>query len=259
MTDTALIGSSCALGVFWSSKRYFDYLIDETNLPLLRGKEFGQAVIICPSLREGRRAIRRDMGSFLAQVKNLIDLLHEVKAERVTYVTCMDTQPETGNEESPLLRESEDEWLAALVELKAFINLRFGRVLNVYLPEITGTGADMSVADMLAAPPEGTGELEVALLERHQLYPMHRLVRDVEKAWECGIFSVNLVPEPITTFELVEHCFPSLTDRLPTARETDPCGSSRTSVYSTQYHDPDTGYIMDKQEVISGLSPEKKA
>ena len=38
MTDTALIGSSCALGVFWSSKRYFDYLIDETNLSLLRGK-----------------------------------------------------------------------------------------------------------------------------------------------------------------------------------------------------------------------------
>ena len=34
MTDTALIGSSCALGVFWSSKRYFDYLIDETNLSL---------------------------------------------------------------------------------------------------------------------------------------------------------------------------------------------------------------------------------
>ena len=40
MTDTALIGSSCALGAFWSSKRYFDYLIDETNLSLLRGKEF---------------------------------------------------------------------------------------------------------------------------------------------------------------------------------------------------------------------------
>ena len=31
----------------------------------------------------------------------------------------------------PLLRETEDEWLAALVELKDFINLRFGRVLNV--------------------------------------------------------------------------------------------------------------------------------
>ena len=44
MTDTALIGSSCALGVFWSSKRYFDYLIDETNLSLLRGKEFEMCI-----------------------------------------------------------------------------------------------------------------------------------------------------------------------------------------------------------------------
>lgn len=63
MTDTALIGSSCALGVFWSSKRYFDYLIDETNLSLLRGKEFGQAVIICPSLREGGRGYSAEYGS----------------------------------------------------------------------------------------------------------------------------------------------------------------------------------------------------
>lgn len=53
MTDTALIGSTCALGAFWSSKRYFDYLIDESNLPILRGKDFGQAVIICPSLGKG--------------------------------------------------------------------------------------------------------------------------------------------------------------------------------------------------------------
>ena len=30
----------------------------------------------------------------------------------------------------------------------------------------------MSVADLLAAVPEGTEELDVALLERHQLYPM---------------------------------------------------------------------------------------
>ena len=188
MTDTALIGSSCALGVFWSSKRYFDYLIDETNLSLLRGKEFGQAVIICPSIREGGAAIRRNTAPFLAQVKTLIDILHEVKA----------------------------------------------------------------------AVPEGTEELDVALLERHQLYPMHRLVRDVEKAWECGIFSVNLVPEPVTVFELVEQCFPSLVSRLPVAKETDPYGSARTSVYSTQYHDPDTGYIMDKEDVLAGLSPDKQ-
>lgn len=253
MTDTALIGSSCALGAFWSSKRYFDYLIDETNLSLLRGKELGQAVIICPSLREGRGAIRRNMAPFLTQVQTLIDLLHEVKAERVTYITCIDTQPETGNEHSPLLRGPEDERLAALAELRDFINLRFGRVLNVYLPEITGTGAGMSVADLLAAAPEGKGELGVALLERHQLYPMRRLVKDVEKAWECGLFSVNLVPEPVTSFELVEACFPALSGRLPVARDTDPYGSARTSVHSMQYHDPDTGYIMNKDTVLAGI------
>lgn len=254
MTDTVLIGSSCALGVFWSSKRYFDYLIDENNLLLLRGKEFGQAAIICPSLWDSIQVADQNINSFLKQIKTLIDLLHEVKAERVTYITSIDTLPETGNETSPLLCESKDERLEALIELRDFINLRFGRVLNIYLPEITGTGTNKSIVDQLIATPEGTDELNVALLERHQLYPMQRLVKDVEKAWECGMFYLNLVPEPITTFELVEQKFPSLTNRLPIAKESDPYGSARTSIYSTQYHDPDTGFIMSKQDVLDGLT-----
>lgn len=110
--------------------------------------------------------------------------------------------------DSPLVHEFEDAFLSALAELRDYVNLKFGRVLNVYLPEVTGTGADMSVADLLANAPEGKDELDVALLERHQLYPMCRIVNDVEKAWECGLFAVNLVPEPVTAFELAEACFP---------------------------------------------------
>ena len=112
----------------------------------------------------------------------------------------------------------------------------------------------MSVADLLANAPEGKDELDVALLERHQLYPMCRIVNDVEKAWECGLFAVNLVPEPVTAFELAEACFPSLVGRLPIAKEADPYGSGRISVHSTQYHDPDTGYIMGKADVLEGIS-----
>ena len=112
MTDTVFISSSNALGSFWTSKRYFDYLIDETSLPLLRGREFGQAVLICPSLWEGRRAIRRNEEAFISHVRQLIDILHEVKIERLTYVTSIDTQPETGNEDSPLVHEFEDAFLS---------------------------------------------------------------------------------------------------------------------------------------------------
>ena len=116
MTDTVFISSSNALGSFWTSKRYFDYLIDETNLPLLRGREFGQAVLICPSLWEGRRAIRKNEEAFISHVRQLIDILHEVKIERLTYVTSIDTQPETGNEDSPLVHEFEDAFLSAAGE-----------------------------------------------------------------------------------------------------------------------------------------------
>lgn len=254
MTDTALIGSTCPLGAFWSSKRYFDYLIDETNLSLLRSKEFGQVVLICPSLWEGRRAIRENITAFAARVKALIDILHEMKVERMSYITCIDALPATGHEDSAPLRDSEEAWLASLLELKDYINLKFGRVLNISLPEVTGTGSDMSIVDMLASTSGSNKTLEAALLERHQLYPMSRIVHDVEKAWACGFSNVNLVPEPVTTFELVETCFPALVDRLPTAKESDPYGSARTSLRSSHYHDPDSGYIMDKTAVMESIS-----
>lgn len=90
-------------------------------------------------------------------VRQLIDILHEVKIERLTYVTSIDTQPETGNEDSPLVHEFEDAFLSALAELRDYVNLKFGRVLSVYLPEVTGTGADMSVADLLANAPGRKG------------------------------------------------------------------------------------------------------
>ncbi len=254
MTDTAIIGSNCPIGKFWSSKRYFDYLIDTENLQLMRNKEFGQVILIAPSLWEGLNNVRKDPTNFLKYTKALTDLMHEVKIERLTFVTSIELRDEIANENDHPSRETTDEVAAALLELHDYINLRFGRVLNIYVPEITGTGyPGMSVVDDLIAEKGKKTKLKVALLERHQLYPMSRIVKDVEKAWEFGVFHLNLVPEPVTTFELVEKCFPSMSSRLPVAKESDPYGSNRTSIHSTQYYDPNTGYIMTKQDVLDGL------
>lgn len=97
MTDTVFISSSNALGSFWTSKRYFDYLIDETSLPLLRGKGVRPGCFsFDPSLWEGRRAIRMNEEAFFPMVRQLIDILHEVKIERLTYVTSIDTSRRRG-------------------------------------------------------------------------------------------------------------------------------------------------------------------
>lgn len=254
MTDTAIIGALCPIGQFWSAKRYYDYLIDESNLMLLRGKDFGQLVVICPSLWEGTKLACDAPEKLASRVKELINVLMEVKAERVTFVTSIDTQSDTGNELEEQRSEFDSPYLSALAEFRDFLNLRFGRVLNVFLPELLHSGADVCVVDYLkSVPSDSSDELQVALLERHQLYPMQRLIHDVEKAWESSLVYVNLVPEPVTTFELVEKCFPQLVDRLPISKESDPYGSARTSVYSMHYHDPNTGYIMTKDEVFESV------
>lgn len=249
MIDTAFIGATCPIGQYWTSKRYYDYIIDEENLNLMRGKEFGQVVIICPSLWQGPIVTREQVEWDTKFTETLINLLTEVKAERVTFVTGLDLLEANGNEETPQLMESDDPYLANRIALRDFINIRFGRVLNVRVPELVEIDGLFSVLDVITKTPKTKKILPVSLLERHQLYPMTRIVNDVEKAWSCSLSSVNLVTEPMTTYEIVEKYFPALSKKLPIARELDPYGSARTSLYSKQYHDPDTGYIMSKNDL----------
>ncbi len=248
MTNTALIGSSCALGNIWASKRFYDYLFDPDNWDLLRNKQFGELVLIDPALWEGPAAAAAEPEKYAILTDKLIHRLHEAKIERLTYITTLDLLPQDGNEDSVQLKESPDPYLNDRIKLRDFVNLQFGRVLTIRLPEIIGLGKGFSVLDELDSD---KSKLNVSLLERHQFYPISRIVKDVETAWSCGIFSAILVSEPITTFELVEKVTPHLQDKLPVAHESDPVGSNRSSKIAFMWHDPMTGHILEKDDMIA--------
>lgn len=251
MTNTALIGSSCKLGQFWASKRFYDYLFDPDNWNLLCNKQFGEVVLIDPALWEGPSAAAEEPDKYAILTDKLIHRLHEAKVERLTYVTTFDLLPPDGDEASPQTTESTDLYLNDRIKLRDFLNLQFGRVLTVRVPELLGAGIGFSVLDTILNP--GPANFKVALLEHHQFYPVSRLIDDVETAWKCGLFSANLASEPITTFELVEKIAPNLQDKLPIAHESDPVGSKRTSRLAYMWHDPMTGYVMDKEEVFDTI------
>lgn len=251
MTNTALIGSSCPLGKLWASKRFYDYLFEPENWDLIRNKQFGEVLLIDPAFWEGPAAAKAEPNKYATLTEKLIHRLHEVKIERLTYITTLDLLPPDGNEDADQLTESSDPYLNDRIKLRDFLNLQFGRVLTIRLPELIGLGQGFSVLDELKKTDKDT--LPVSLLERHQFYPVSRIIADVETAWMCGLFSANLVSEPVTTFELVEKIVPELQDKLPVAHETDPTGSLRTSKIAFMWHDPMTGYILEKDDLFEAI------
>lgn len=256
MTATAIIGCDTPLGQYWSGKRYFDCLINDQNFNLLKGRQFGEIVLICPSLWDAPEAVQTDFKPFSERVLKLMENLGDAKIERLTYVTSLDLIQPDGNESSSVEPEDESSYQGILAGFQAFLNLQFGRVITLRVPELVGFGeggTGWSVLGELAAADKKKHKPKVGLLTKHQFYPIDHIVNDAETAWECGASSINLVSEPVTSFELTERLFPKLVDSLPVAREKDPAGSQRTSLYSIYLDDAVSGYIIDKERLLEEL------
>jgi hypothetical protein len=253
MTATAIIGAKSPMGSYWASKRYFDCLVDDDNLSVFKGQTWAEVVLIDPILQVGPNAEGVTAENDAERVTCLINALQDTKIERLTIVTTTDTIPYDGDEASEELTESSDPFVANRIRLLQALRLQFGRVFVAHLPELLGAGLGYSpVLDALARH-KAKKTMPVRLLERHQFYPMHRVIDDVEKAWACGLSKAIWVSEPMTSFEITEKIAPELQDDLPIAHEQDPIGSKRQSNKSYYWYDPMCGYILEKDALIELL------
>ncbi len=252
MTTTAIIGCDSPIGKYWAAKRYMDCLINEQNMDLLRGRQFGDVVLVCPSLWDAPGVVKSGWEQLSAQVTRLMSVLGETKIERLTSVTTLDLIAGDGNEDAPVSPDEADACASTLAGFGDYINLTFGRVVTLRLAELVGLEGDPAgwsiVAELLAAS-KAKRKPKAGLLTKHQFYPLERIVRDAENAWECGLEQVNLLSAPVTVFELTEQLFPSLVDLLPTAKETDPIGDARTSKYAIYWNDEGSAYTVDKDSL----------
>lgn len=253
MTDTALIGSRSLPGQHWAAQRYVDYLVNSEDLHLLQGHSYGSLVIIDPAFETGPLAARQAPDKDAEAVATLLRALGDIKADRAILITTADLLPDDGDENSPLADPQGDAYLTSRRDLYNLVNLRFGRVLTVFIPELGVPNCAFSMLGTLKNPPE-TGALPLSLLEYHQLYPLDRLVGDVEKLLPLGVSRFVAAMPPLTSSELVETLTPALTDRQPNAHRSDPQGSRRKSLLSFHWLDPRDGYLATKEALLSELA-----
>ncbi len=253
MTETALIGSSCTLGRHWTSRGDFDYVVNGDDLHLLAGRAFGMLAIIDPALQTGPLAARKAPEKDAEAVAGLVRRLGDIKADRAVFVTTADLLPEDGDENAAFIPAQGDVYLESRRALFDCVNLRFGRALNLFIPEPAIPDPAFSMLGALKNPP-GEGDLPIALLEYHQLYPLERLARDIGKLLPLGVSRAVAAMPPLTSSELVEALAPALANRQPNTRKNDPKGSRRKSVLSFHWLDPRDGFLTTKEALLAELA-----
>lgn len=256
MKPNALIGAKSPLGKYLTGKMFFDFVFDDGNWMICHGKDFNHLVVICPSLwlKNDETCIENKK-----EVNRLLDILGDNRAEQITYITTLDLLPTNGDENSPLLLASDNPALARAIELRDLMEVKFGRVLTVRVPELLGldTPYPNGLIPLLKKAKLVRDLKSLGLLTRHQFFPIEQLVPATLRAWDCGLSQINLVSEPLMTVEIVEKCFPKLLDKLPLARQEDAVGNMRKSIHAIHYYDPANGYMLDKEQTIECLHSAK--
>lgn len=255
-TETAFLGAESAFGRYWTKRRDFDYLIDKDNLAICFGKKFQQIIFLDPALSYGVAKTRAHVEQDTIQTQYLVEHLGDISSECTVFITTCDVLPPDADENTPPLESSEDPYVQNRIDLYKTVNHVFGRVLNVFVPELARDDADFSqLIACCTNPPEGDGLLDFAPQQLHQFYFHERILGDVERAIPLGIPALIPAAPPLTTTEVVEALAPQLLPRLPKAEDVDPvpASSNRTSIHSFHWLDPQDGYFVTKSDQLALL------
>ncbi len=253
---TAFLGASTILGRYWTKRRFFDYLIDKENFRLTFGRSFRMMVYLDNAIANGPENVRKNVEADTQATNYLINHLADIKPEFTVFVTTCDMLAEDADENTPTLEQSDDAYVQNRINLYTALNRQYGRVLNVYLPELVSPAYQgySKLMDIITNPPAGKKELPLAPLEMHQLYIADRILGDVERCIPLGIPAIIPAMPPLTTMEIVEALAPELMDRLPVHKPEDPRGSLRKSIHSFQWLDPKDGYLVTKEDQLELLN-----
>lgn len=250
----ALIGASGLLGHYLTPSQPFDYIITPQNIEKIRTKQFTEIVCVISDSNEVS-AFNEDKDNL--RFDNLINVLSEVKTDRFTLISHVDVLEKTSFpclETSPYYTEetAPDSFISNRIRFEEFINLRFGRVVTIRLPQMFCR----DFCDGIMRDIKGKNSLkEYSAMSLHRYYPLSLLLKDIEHAWSLGLSSLNLAPEPFTAEELVQIIEPTLIDSLNMSLPKTKISPLVHSLHAIHWLDT-KGFLYNKETILKLIAKE---
>lgn len=244
----ALIGHTGFVGSNLCRQAAFSHLFNSSNINTMRGQHFDR--IVCAGLPAAKWQINQHPEKDLANIALLQSVLDEVTTDSFWLVSTVDIypNPSSGGDENAVLDGADNHAYGRhRLAFEHFICDHFDRGLIVRLPGLYGLGLKKNIIYDL----QHDNCLEmINPNSAFQWYGLERIWGDMQIAAGAGISTINLMPEPLATSEILAHFFPHKhvgTKPSPVARYD----------IRTCYADLFGGrgkYIQTKEQVLNGLA-----
>jgi hypothetical protein len=189
-----LIGHTGFIGSYLKKNISFNYLYDSSNLHQIRSIA-DHGIIYCAAPTSSRLRVENDPDGDRQSVKNLIDILSKVQADRIVLFGTVDSH-------LPLKKPYGHNRLM----LENFVKQRFQKHHVMIISSLIHYTIQKNVLYDLKY---GKWLSSINAMDQLQWYPMENLIPDIEYCVNQNVRELYLVSEPISNLELVQTFTPS--------------------------------------------------
>ena len=205
--QTALVGYTGFVGGNLHRQHQFDAIFNSSNIAEIESRSF--ELLVLSGVKGTKWQANLDPQEDWAAIQRLINSLERVQARRVAMISSVDVlEPVPGSDEraDPHGLENHAYGLNRL-RLEGIVRKLFPGVQMVRLPSIFGAGLKKNVIfDLINA-----NQLEkINPISSFQYYDLANIWEHVSLVLREGVPLINLVPEPVSSIEIIDRFFPGI-------------------------------------------------
>ena len=244
MLNNAIVGYSGFVGLNLNKKIKAKYLYNSKNIEDIKGKNFNKLYICAPHAQKWLANKKPKMDN--DQVNKLIANLKKTSAKKVIYISTVDVFHEiiNKNEKSKINKRKQNIYGKNRFKIEEFIKRKFKEYYILRLPALFGKGLKKNILFDLI---NNNNLSDIKVFSKYQWFNIDDLNRCINLVIKKKIKCINLVSEPIHTFELISKFFPN---KLLKCNLNDiGIKYDLHTIYSQKFNNKN-GYINSKKQIL---------
>lgn len=245
---SALIGFTGFVGGNLNAQHQFTDTYNTKNINDIDGKEYD--LVVSAATYAEMWKINADPQGDLAQINGLIDHLKNVKAKQFVLISTVGVYKNSvgATEDTPIELEGLPPYGVNRHHLEEFVRQHFPGALIVRLPGLFGKGIKKNVIfDLL----NDNNVDRIHFAGSYQYYNLANLWKDIQKALDHKLTTINLAVEPVRTDELADYAF-GLKDFKNEPEGFTPAVWDMRSNHAELWNGKD-GYLYTKQQSLDEI------
>ena len=247
MLNNAIIGYNGFVGSNLNKTIKAKFLFNSKNIKDIKNKSFNKLFICAPHAQKWLANKNPKMDN--SQVNKLIHNLKNISAKKVIYISTVDVFENliNKNEKSKINKKKHHTYGKNRLKIEKFIKKKFIDYHIIRLPALFGKGLKKNILFDLI---NNNNLHNIKILSKYQWFSINDLNKCIKLVIKNKIACINLVSEPIHTFELISKFFP---DKLIKCNSSDiGFKYNLNTIYSKKFKNKD-GYIYNKNQKIKKI------